>query len=47
MALFTRVLGWTTEQIHAFLTEVRKELKDRTIHIYSKYAYIYGQKVES
>ncbi|RJE17443.1 Methyltransferase, partial [Aspergillus sclerotialis] len=44
MALFTRVLGWTPEEIHAFLPKVRKEMEDRSIHLYAKFVYIYGQK---
>ena len=47
MALFSRSLGWTNQQIHAFLTEVRKELTDRSIHIYAKHYWVYGQKDES
>ena len=44
MALFTRVLGWTPEEIYAFLPKVRKELEDRSIHLYTKFIYVYGQK---
>ncbi|ETN43406.1 uncharacterized protein HMPREF1541_02565 [Cyphellophora europaea CBS 101466] len=32
--LFTRALGWTREEVEVFLTEVRKEAKDRHIHSY-------------
>ena len=34
MALFNRVLGMSTEEIEIFLVEVRKDMKDRTIHAY-------------
>ncbi|RJE18742.1 Methyltransferase [Aspergillus sclerotialis] len=47
MALFTRYLGWTTQAVHAFLVGVRQELVDRSIHIYSKHIWVYGQKKES
>lgn len=47
MALFTRFLGWTTQEVHAFLVGVRKELCDRSIHIYAKHLFVYGQKKEN
>ncbi|KAJ4997483.1 hypothetical protein K4K48_006864 [Colletotrichum sp. SAR 10_66] len=34
LALFTRVLGWTREEVLVFCAEVRNELKDRSIHAY-------------
>ena len=34
VALFTRGLGWTTEDFEAFLVEVRKQMKDPKIHAY-------------
>lgn len=34
MALFTRVLGWSKEEVQTFLIDVRKELKDPKIHAY-------------
>lgn len=34
IALFTRVLGWTPEQLEVFLVDVRKEIKDTRIHAY-------------
>lgn len=32
MALFTRALGWSSEQVEVFLTKVRTDMKDRRIH---------------
>ncbi|KAI9809366.1 MAG: hypothetical protein M1827_006878 [Pycnora praestabilis] len=32
MALFTRVLGWTSQEVEVLLVGVRKELDDRSIH---------------
>lgn len=34
VALFTRALGWTAEELEVFLVDVRKELKDTKIHSY-------------
>ena len=32
MALFTRCLGWSPEEVTVFLTSVRKEMADKSIH---------------
>ena len=34
MALFTRGLGWTAEELEVFLVDVRREMKDTRIHAY-------------
>jgi hypothetical protein len=34
VALFTRALGWTAEQLEVFLVGVRKDLRNRQIHAY-------------
>lgn len=34
MALFTRALGWRPEEVEVFLVDVRKQMKDRSIHAY-------------
>ena len=34
MAPFTRVLGWTKEEVEVFLVDVRREMNDRKIHAY-------------
>lgn len=34
MAVFTRGLGWTQEELEVFLVEVRKSIKDTKIHGY-------------
>ena len=46
LALFTRALGWEVEKLQVFLAGVREELMDRSLHIYVKYIYAYGQKEE-
>ncbi|KAE8155233.1 putative methyltransferase [Aspergillus avenaceus] len=44
LALFTRFLGWTVEEIQMLLVGVRKELMDRKLHIFSKYYMVCGQR---
>jgi hypothetical protein len=44
MALFTRVLGWSTERIEVLLAEVRNDLRDRSIHAYAEVYIVYGRK---
>jgi hypothetical protein len=34
MAMFTRVLGWQPEEVQSFLVDVRKDLKNKSIHSY-------------
>lgn len=48
MAAFTRVLGWTREEVIVHLAMVRKELSDKSIHAYwPMYVLydLYGSKV--
>lgn len=46
LALFTRVLGWSSEEVQVFLAGVRRELVDRSLHIYGKLYFTYGQRVD-
>lgn len=46
MALFTRVLGWTSEEVRVFQAQVKDEMKDRSLHLYTKFIFVYGQKDE-
>ncbi|CAI4213998.1 unnamed protein product [Parascedosporium putredinis] len=41
---FTEVLGWSIEEAHLFLAEMRKNLQDPSIHAYSELRIVYGQK---
>ena len=34
MALLTRILRWTKEEVDAFLTDVKQEIEDRNVHAY-------------
>ncbi|QGI63796.1 hypothetical protein CEK27_007767 [Fusarium fujikuroi] len=45
-AVYTRVLGWTKEELDVLLAKVRREMKDRTIHSYWPIYVVYGQKPE-
>ncbi|EER45662.1 methyltransferase [Histoplasma capsulatum var. duboisii H88] len=40
-----RILGWKPSEVEILLAAVRRDLKDRSIHIYTKVHFIYGQKV--
>ncbi|KAI3529326.1 TAM domain methyltransferase [Colletotrichum abscissum] len=44
MAPFTRVHGWSKEEVIVFMAEIRKEFQDRSIHAYFKIWSIYGRK---
>ncbi|KAH6874267.1 S-adenosyl-L-methionine-dependent methyltransferase [Thelonectria olida] len=46
MALFTRVLGWSRQEVEVFLVKVRKELKDPKIHGYWPIYVVYAKKPE-
>ncbi|KAL0944614.1 uncharacterized protein CTRU02_202501 [Colletotrichum truncatum] len=44
MAPLTRAHSWTREEVLVFLTQVRKDLKDRSIHAYWPMYSFYGRK---
>ncbi|KAF2167748.1 hypothetical protein M409DRAFT_65855 [Zasmidium cellare ATCC 36951] len=44
MALYTRVLGWSYEEVQVFLAKVREGFKNRKIHSYTSGSIVYGQK---
>jgi hypothetical protein len=35
LALYTRVLGWTSEQLQVFLSQVRSDAQNRKHHVYT------------
>jgi len=45
LVLFTHVLGWQRHELEVLLAGVRNEIKDRSVHMYSRAHFIYGQKV--
>lgn len=44
LALLTRVLGWTVEEVKVLIANTRRELKDRGLHAYANMHFIYGRK---
>ncbi|EFQ26057.1 methyltransferase domain-containing protein [Colletotrichum graminicola M1.001] len=44
LALFTRVLGWTREEVLVFIASVRKDFKNKNIHAYWNAYSVYGRK---
>lgn len=44
MAVFTRVLGWSSERIETLLVKVREDLKNQEVHAYSEMYVVYGRK---
>ncbi|KAG9250261.1 S-adenosyl-L-methionine-dependent methyltransferase [Emericellopsis atlantica] len=45
-ALFTRHLGWKKAELDVYLTQVRKQMRDRGVHAYWTIYMVYGQKPE-
>jgi len=43
-ALLSRVLHWNRLEIEVLLAGVRREIKDVSIHSYTKVYFVYGQK---
>jgi len=46
LVMFTKVLGWSYEEVQVFLAQARKELKDKSIHAYWPVYCVYGRKPE-
>lgn len=45
LALFTRFMGWTRDQVQALAADVRAELHDRSRHAYFNLYVTYGRKL--
>ncbi|KAH6972746.1 S-adenosyl-L-methionine-dependent methyltransferase [Ilyonectria sp. MPI-CAGE-AT-0026] len=45
-AVFSRVLGWSNEEIQVFIAKIKKELKDPAIHLYLPVYFVWGRKPE-
>jgi hypothetical protein len=43
LALFTRVLGWTPEEVEVLLAGARKDLKNTNYHLYTRLHIVYGR----
>ncbi|KAI5460967.1 S-adenosyl-L-methionine-dependent methyltransferase [Mariannaea sp. PMI_226] len=44
MAPFTRGLGWSTEQVEVFVTDMRRSIQNTSIHAYYTFHTVIGQK---
>jgi hypothetical protein len=44
LALFTRALGWSADEVRAFMALVRADLRKRKYHAYWNFWAIYGRK---
>lgn len=44
MALFTRALGWTAEEVEVFLVGVRQDMKNSSVHGWWPIYVVYGRK---
>jgi SAM-dependent methyltransferase len=47
MALFTRVLGYTLDQANVLFSMARKDMNDRSLHLYTVYRFLYGRRPET
>ncbi|RMJ07835.1 hypothetical protein BHE90_015994 [Fusarium euwallaceae] len=46
--LWTSILGWPQDEYQVFLAKMRRIMRNtKSIHIYCKYKYVYGQKPET
>jgi hypothetical protein len=43
-AAFTRILGWTKENLDIFLARVREDLKNKDVHAYGTVYFVHGKK---
>jgi len=46
MMSFTRALKWSPERVQLFLSDVRKQTKDRGVHSYYYFYVVFGRKPE-
>lgn len=44
LALFTRILGWTADEVQVLLSKVRKDLDNRNIHAQNDMHIVWGRK---
>jgi uncharacterized UPF0146 family protein len=44
LAVFTRILNWTTGETQELMNRVRADLCNPKLHLYSRFHFIYGQK---
>lgn len=44
LAVFTRILGWTTQELDVLFTAVRNDFADPQSHLYFQVRFVYGRK---
>lgn len=44
LAIFTRLLGWTADEVRVFMAQLRQDLRDRNIHAYWNFWAMYGRR---
>ncbi|KAK2813779.1 hypothetical protein FQN50_000177 [Emmonsiellopsis sp. PD_5] len=44
IAPLSRVLGWSNEEIEVLIAGLRNQIQDKSIHVYARAHFIYGQK---
>jgi hypothetical protein len=44
LALFTRALGWSADEVRVFMALVRQDLRNRRMHGYWNFWVVYGRK---
>jgi hypothetical protein len=42
--LLGRVLGWSEEEYKILISQVRQELRDPKLHLYSQFRFTYGRR---
>jgi hypothetical protein len=42
--LFSRVLGWSKEEYQILISQVRREIYDPKLHLYTQFCFTYGRK---
>ncbi|OCL12117.1 hypothetical protein AOQ84DRAFT_285851, partial [Glonium stellatum] len=46
LGLFTRVLGWSVERVQLYLVDVRKDMRNKDMHMLFNYYVVWGQRLE-
>jgi hypothetical protein len=44
LALFTRALGWSADEVRVFMAHLRNDLRNRRFHAYWNFWVVYGKK---
>ena len=47
MALFTRVLGWSTEESQVLMAKAKAEVRDRKNQVYINFFFVHGRRPEN